>query len=337
MTAGGQSHGAANLALCARHHLQVDVAAIAVLAAQDFGCVDDLVLRGCAALDDARREKHALDQTGALNGVECLGHFVRCEGDALRLAAAGVEGAVVAVFLARRGHHRLHHRFLAGGRRDFGDAGQGLGTAAACRLFLGQWLAACRLEAHGIVQQGEFLIGIGAIRMVLIISLYERLFCLSKVNISLMRAVIQRVSSASVTVDGQVVGQIGPGFLVLLGITHADGEAEAALLARKIAGLRVFEDDRGKMNLGLADVGGSVLAVSQFTLYADLRKGRRPSFIDAARPEQAEPLYQRFCQLLANEGIPVEQGVFQAHMQVALVNDGPVTIWLDTVSLAGSG
>ena len=152
-----------------------------------------------------------------------------------------------------------------------------------------------------------------------------------------MRAVIQRVSSASVTVDGQVVGQIGPGFLVLLGMTHADGEAEAALLARKIAGLRVFEDDGGKMNLGLADVEGSVLAVSQFTLYADLRKGRRPSFIDAARPEQAEPLYQRFCQLLANEGIPVQQGVFQAHMQVALVNDGPVTIWLDTRDLAGGG
>ncbi len=145
-----------------------------------------------------------------------------------------------------------------------------------------------------------------------------------------MRAVIQRVSSAQVTVDGQVVGQIERGFLVLVGITHSDGEAEARTLARKIVGLRVFEDDGGKMNLSLADVGGAVLAVSQFTLYGDVRKGRRPSFIDAARPEQAEPLYQRFCQLLAAEGVAVAQGVFQAHMQIALVNDGPVTIWMDT-------
>jgi D-aminoacyl-tRNA deacylase len=148
-----------------------------------------------------------------------------------------------------------------------------------------------------------------------------------------MRAVIQRVSSAQVTVHGDVVGQIGRGFLVLLGVTAADGEAEAALLARKIAGLRIFEDDGGKMNLALADVGGAVLAVSQFTLYADLRKGRRPSFIAAARPEQAEPLYRRFCSLLLAEGLTVEQGVFQAEMQVALVNDGPVTIWMDTAEL----
>ena len=148
-----------------------------------------------------------------------------------------------------------------------------------------------------------------------------------------MRAVIQRVSSAQVTVDGQVVGQIERGFLVLVGITHGDGEAEARTLARKIVGLRVFEDDGGKMNLSLADIGGAVLAVSQFTLYGDVRKGRRPSFIDAARPEQAEPLYQRFCQLLAAEGVAVEQGVFQAHMQIALVNDGPVTIWMDTREL----
>ena len=145
-----------------------------------------------------------------------------------------------------------------------------------------------------------------------------------------MRAVIQRVSTAQVTVQGEVVGQIGRGFLVLLGVTAADGEAEAALLARKIAGLRVFEDDGGKMNLALADVGGAVLAVSQFTLYADVRKGRRPSFIAAARPEQAEPLYQRFCTLLQAEGVAVQQGVFQAEMQVSLVNDGPVTIWMDT-------
>jgi D-tyrosyl-tRNA(Tyr) deacylase len=145
-----------------------------------------------------------------------------------------------------------------------------------------------------------------------------------------MRAVVQRVSEARVVIDGQIISTIGRGFLILLGITHADGEAEAAYLARKIAGLRVFEDDGGKMNLGLADVGGLALVVSQFTLYGDLRKGRRPSFTDAARPEQAEPLYQRFCQLLAAEGISVQQGVFQAHMQVSLVNDGPVTLWLDT-------
>jgi D-tyrosyl-tRNA(Tyr) deacylase len=148
-----------------------------------------------------------------------------------------------------------------------------------------------------------------------------------------MRAVIQRVSSARVIVDGQVVGQIERGFLVLVGITHSDGEAEAHTLARKIVGLRVFEDDGGKMNLSLANIGGAVLAVSQFTLYGDVRKGRRPSFIDAARPEQAEPLYQRFCQLLAAEGAAVAQGVFQAHMQIALVNDGPVTIWMDTKEL----
>jgi D-tyrosyl-tRNA(Tyr) deacylase len=149
-----------------------------------------------------------------------------------------------------------------------------------------------------------------------------------------MRAVIQRVSSAQVTVHGEVVGRIGRGFLVLLGVTAADGETEAALLARKIAGLRVFEDDGGKMNLALADVGGAVLAVSQFTLYADVRKGRRPSFIAAARPQQAEPLYQRFCSLLQDEGLEVQQGVFQAEMQVALVNDGPVTVWMDTAELS---
>jgi len=145
-----------------------------------------------------------------------------------------------------------------------------------------------------------------------------------------MRAVIQRVSSAQVSVGGQVVGQIGLGFLVLLGIAPADGEQEAQYLARKIVGLRVFEDSDGKMNLALADVGGSVLAVSQFTLYADVRKGRRPSFIDAARPEHAEPLYQHFCRMLAAEGIAVQQGIFQAHMAIALVNDGPVTIWMDS-------
>lgn len=145
-----------------------------------------------------------------------------------------------------------------------------------------------------------------------------------------MRAVVQRVKRARVVVAGEVVGEIGVGFLVLLGITHSDGDVQAAYLARKIAGLRVFEDADGKMNLCLSDVGGAVLAVSQFTLYGDVRKGRRPSFSDAARPEQAEPLYQRFCQLLAAEGVAVAQGVFQAHMQVTLVNDGPVTLWLDS-------
>ncbi len=150
-----------------------------------------------------------------------------------------------------------------------------------------------------------------------------------------MRAVVQRVSQASVTVDGECVAQIGTGFLVLLGITHTDTAREADWLARKIAGLRVFEDAAGKMNRSLADVGGAVLAVSQFTLYADMRRGRRPSFVDAARPEQAQPLYERFCTTLADQGIPVARGVFRAHMEVALVNDGPVTLWLDTGDLLG--
>jgi D-aminoacyl-tRNA deacylase len=145
-----------------------------------------------------------------------------------------------------------------------------------------------------------------------------------------MRAVVQRVAEAGVTVDGEIVGQIGRGFLVLLGIAHADGEKEAAWLARKIAGLRIFEDGEGKMNLGLADVDGSVLAVSQFTLYGDARKGRRPSFVDAARPEHAQPLYAHFCDELTREGIHVERGVFQAEMKVSLINDGPVTLWLET-------
>lgn len=148
-----------------------------------------------------------------------------------------------------------------------------------------------------------------------------------------MRAVVQRVESASVRVDERVVGAIDGGFLILLGITHDDGEDEAAYLARKIAGLRVFEDDAGKMNLALADVGGAVLVVSQFTLYGDVRKGRRPSFVDAARPNAANPLYERFCALLEEQGISVARGVFGAHMQVQLVNDGPVTLWIDTADL----
>ncbi len=148
-----------------------------------------------------------------------------------------------------------------------------------------------------------------------------------------MRAVVQRVSQAEVKVAGEAVSAIGRGMLILLGITHDDGEEEAAYLARKIAGLRIFDDDAGKMNLALADVGGAALVVSQFTLYGDMRKGRRPSFTDAARPDAAELLYQRFCKLLAVEGVVVSQGVFQAHMQVSLVNDGPVTLWLDTATM----
>lgn len=145
-----------------------------------------------------------------------------------------------------------------------------------------------------------------------------------------MRAVIQRVGRASVTVDGQVVGAIGRGFLVLVGVTHSDGQAEADWLARKIAGLRIFEDEAGKMNLSLADVGGAVLVVSQFTLYADARRGRRPDFIQAARPEHAEPLVDYFVGRLRDQGLTVETGRFRALMQVELVNDGPVTLWLDT-------
>lgn len=148
-----------------------------------------------------------------------------------------------------------------------------------------------------------------------------------------MRAVVQRVSEASVTVEGRLVGEIGRGFLVLLGVTHGDGEEEARVLARKIAHLRVFEDDAGKMNLALADVGGSVLVVSQFTLYGDARKGRRPGFTDAAPPEVAEPLVARFAGFLREEGVPVAEGQFQAHMQVRLCNDGPVTLILDTAEM----
>ncbi|HSN75515.1 MAG TPA: D-aminoacyl-tRNA deacylase [Anaerolineae bacterium] len=145
-----------------------------------------------------------------------------------------------------------------------------------------------------------------------------------------MRAVVQRVSEASVVIDGQVVGAIGRGFLVLLGVTHNDGEVEAATLARKIAGLRIFEDAAGKFNLALSDVGGAVLVVSQFTLYGDARKGRRPSFTAAARPDLAKPLCDRFIELLRGEGLVVQTGVFGAIMAVHLVNDGPVTLWLDT-------
>lgn len=148
-----------------------------------------------------------------------------------------------------------------------------------------------------------------------------------------MRAVIQRVSEASVTVDGQVVGAIGKGYLVLLGVGTGDREADADYLAEKVAHLRIFEDAYGKMNLSLLDVAGSALVVSQFTLYGDARKGRRPSFSTAAPPGEGNRLYQYFCTRLAAHGLAVAQGIFQAHMQVALVNDGPVTILLDSGKL----
>lgn len=145
-----------------------------------------------------------------------------------------------------------------------------------------------------------------------------------------MRAVVQRVSSASVTVAGEVVGRIDAGFLVLLGIAQDDTQDDVNYLAGKICGLRVFEDAQGKMNCSLAEVGGAMLVVSQFTLYGDCRKGRRPSFIEAARPELAEKLYQSFLAEVRGQGIPVQVGRFQQHMDVALVNDGPVTLLLDS-------
>ena len=145
-----------------------------------------------------------------------------------------------------------------------------------------------------------------------------------------MRAVIQRVSRASVTVDNQLVGAIEGGLLVLLGVGQGDSEADARYLAEKIALLRIFEDDAGKMNLALPDVRGAALVISQFTLYGDVRRGRRPGFTDAAPPQEANDLYDRFCELLAGYQIPVARGIFQAHMHVELLNDGPVTLLLDS-------
>ena len=144
-----------------------------------------------------------------------------------------------------------------------------------------------------------------------------------------MRVLLQRVRQASVSVEDEVVGAIDQGFVALVGVGHADGEEQAAWLAKKVAGLRVFEDDDGKFNRSLLDVGGAALVVSQFTLYADSRKGRRPSFTNAAPPEVAEPLVARFADLLRAEGVPVEMGVFGAMMLVEIHNDGPVTIWLE--------
>ena len=144
-----------------------------------------------------------------------------------------------------------------------------------------------------------------------------------------MRILIQRVSRASVTVGGERVAAIGRGYLALVGVTHDDTAAAAGKLAAKTARLRVFEDDAGLMNLALADVGGEVLAVSQFTLYADARRGNRPSFTEAARPAQGEAVYAAFVDALRAQGVPVQTGIFGAHMHVDLVNDGPVTILLE--------
>lgn len=149
-----------------------------------------------------------------------------------------------------------------------------------------------------------------------------------------MRAVIQRVRRASVTVEGEVIGKIECGLLVLLGVHKTDTAEQARWLADKVAGLRIFPDADGKMNVGVQDMGGSILVVSQFTLYGDCQKGRRPSFIDAALPEIADPLYQQFANNLRALGIPVAMGKFGADMQVELVNDGPVTIIIDTPTCA---
>ncbi len=148
-----------------------------------------------------------------------------------------------------------------------------------------------------------------------------------------MRALLQRVSHASVTVDGNVADQIGQGLLVLLGVGQDDSEVQVKTLADKIVHLRIFGDDEGKMNRSLLDVGGEVLVVSQFTLYADMRRGRRPSFTDAAPPSLAEPLVERFKDALATYGLKVEGGVFGAYMEVELINSGPVTIWMDSEEL----
>ena len=148
-----------------------------------------------------------------------------------------------------------------------------------------------------------------------------------------MRAVLTRVKHASVTIDGKVHGQIGEGFLILLGITHEDTEAQAVKLADKLTGLRIFEDENGKMNRGLDEVKGELLVVSQFTLYGNCKKGRRPEFLAAARPEAAIPLYEKFVELCRAKGFHTETGEFGAYMQVESLNDGPVTLVVDTDQL----
>lgn len=147
-----------------------------------------------------------------------------------------------------------------------------------------------------------------------------------------MKSLLQRVSEARVVIAGETIAEIGAGLVVLLGVEAGDGEAEADRLARKIARLRIFADEAGKMNLAVSDVMGSALVVSQFTLCADTSRGNRPGFSGAAPPEVADALYAYFCARLGEEGVPVETGRFAAHMQVDLVNDGPVTIWLDTAA-----
>lgn len=144
-----------------------------------------------------------------------------------------------------------------------------------------------------------------------------------------MRLLIQRVSHASVTVDSQTISKIGKGLLILLGVGHGDGKEQAVHLAEKTAHLRIFEDEQGKTNLSILDVKGEAIVVSQFTLYADTRKGRRPSFLDAALPESAEPIVDHFAQSLRELGVPTQTGKFGAHMKVEIHNDGPVTIWLE--------
>jgi D-tyrosyl-tRNA(Tyr) deacylase len=149
-----------------------------------------------------------------------------------------------------------------------------------------------------------------------------------------MRALLQRVSRASVSVAGATTGEIDRGLLVFLGVTHSDTPQIADHLTEKVLGLRIFEDDAGKMNLDVSQAGGAVLCVSQFTLYADTRRGRRPSFDDAARPEPARLLYERFCSAIEARGVTCARGSFGAHMEVTLVNDGPVTILIDSDDLA---
>ena len=148
-----------------------------------------------------------------------------------------------------------------------------------------------------------------------------------------MRAVVQRVSEASVTVDGRVTGQVGAGLCALVGVAQGDSEDDARWLAAKVLELRVFEDEQGKMNKSLLEVGGALLAISQFTLLGDARQGRRPAFTQAARPEDAQPLYARFCELCRERGVRVEEGVFRATMTVRIVNEGPVTLLLDSKKL----